>query len=163
MSRVDFLTVFPRKDRFRASMYISGQTVSPHRSAMSSIDGPNSSLTPGTSAPTGNAIIPHTLTPTHSVLSVHKNIHIEEIELHEVNDKLSQKRSNPDVHVSQTNKSSKSRARIQFFALCWSLFLMGWCDSSTGPLLPRIQNVYHVCAVSASGLVYIMNKRLSIG
>ena len=29
--------------------------------------------------------------------------------------------------------------------LCWSLFLAGWNDGSTGPLLPRIQTVYHVC------------------
>jgi hypothetical protein len=146
-------------------MYISGQTISPLRSTMSSIDGPSSSLAPGTSVTVPSAIIPHALTPTRSVLSVHKNIHVEEIELSEVNDKPSQqKRSNLDVHVSPTNKSLKSREKIQFFALCWSLFLLGWCDSSTGPLLPRIQNVYHVlCCLSAPGLIHIMKKRPSIG
>ena len=36
------------------------------------------------------------------------------------------------------------RLRIQFIVLCFSLFLAGWNDGSTGPLLPRIQNVYHV-------------------
>jgi hypothetical protein len=147
-------------------MYKSGQSVSPHapRSGMSSIDGPNSSLAPGTSL---TVPIPHALTPTRSALSVHKNTHLEEIELSEVNDKPSdrdkpsqkQKRGNLDVHVSQANKSLKSRERIQFFALCWSFFLLGWCDSSTGPLLPRIQNVYHVlCCLSASGLIHIIIK-----
>ena len=135
------MTVFPRKDRTRASMYISGQTVSPFpspdtplRSAMSS----NGSLAPGTS-------VPHA--PTDSVLSVHRNIHVEEIELSEVNDQPLEKRSNLDVHVSQTNKSSKFREKIQFFVLCWTLFLAGWCDSSTGPLLPRIQDTYDVLSL----------------
>jgi fucose permease len=36
------------------------------------------------------------------------------------------------------------KARIQFISLCWTLFLAGWNDASTGPLLPRIQEVYHV-------------------
>jgi len=35
-------------------------------------------------------------------------------------------------------------ARLQFFALCWSLAILGWNDGSTGPLLPRIQKVYNV-------------------
>jgi hypothetical protein len=106
---------------------------------MSSVDAPNRSLAPGTS-------VPHT--PTHSVLSVHQNIHDEEIELSEVNaNNPPQKGSNLDVHVSQINKSSKFRERIQFFALCWTLFLAGWCDSSTGPLLPRIQSAYHVLSL----------------
>ena len=38
----------------------------------------------------------------------------------------------------------KQKAHVRFLALCWSLFLIGWNDGSTGPLLPRIQSVYHV-------------------
>lgn len=34
--------------------------------------------------------------------------------------------------------------RIQLSALCWCLFLAGWNDGTTGPLLPRIQEFYHV-------------------
>ncbi|KAH9998617.1 MFS general substrate transporter [Russula vinacea] len=49
--------------------------------------------------------------------------------------------SEHEVHVA---RPSNFRARIQFFALCWTIFLAGWSDSSTGPLLPRIQSVYHV-------------------
>ncbi|KAE9403958.1 MFS general substrate transporter [Gymnopus androsaceus JB14] len=38
----------------------------------------------------------------------------------------------------------KSREYIQLAALYWCLFLAGWNDGSTGPLLPRIQEVYNV-------------------
>ena len=41
-------------------------------------------------------------------------------------------------------KTQKIRSQIQFTALCWSLFLLGWNDGSTGPLLIRIKEVYHV-------------------
>ncbi|KAG6377549.1 major facilitator superfamily domain-containing protein [Boletus reticuloceps] len=36
------------------------------------------------------------------------------------------------------------RANIHFAALCWAAVLNGWNDGSNGPLLPRIQQVYHV-------------------
>ena len=39
---------------------------------------------------------------------------------------------------------ARRKATIQFLALCWSLFTLGWNDGTTGPLLPRIQSVYHV-------------------
>ena len=45
--------------------------------------------------------------------------------------------------VDQT-KAQRLRARIQFATLCWTLYLAGWNDGSTGPLLPRIQKVYNV-------------------
>ena len=48
-----------------------------------------------------------------------------------------------DDTVDQT-KAQRLRARIQFATLCWTLYLAGWNDGSTGPLLPRIQKVYHV-------------------
>jgi hypothetical protein len=41
-------------------------------------------------------------------------------------------------------------ARAQFLALCWSMFVMGWTNSSTGPLLPRIQAFYGVSSLSWS-------------
>lgn len=38
-------------------------------------------------------------------------------------------------------------ARLHFAAICWCFFLQGWNDGTTGPLLPRMQSVYHVrCA-----------------
>jgi hypothetical protein len=42
------------------------------------------------------------------------------------------------------SKTQVRTARFQFLTLCWTLFLAGWNDASTGPLLPRIQQVYHV-------------------
>ena len=42
------------------------------------------------------------------------------------------------------SKKEERVARIQFLALCWTLFAIGWTDGSTGPLLPRIQNFYDV-------------------
>ncbi|GLB45221.1 putative related to tetracycline resistance proteins [Lyophyllum shimeji] len=43
----------------------------------------------------------------------------------------------------QTKKQALD-AKIQFTACCVSLFLAGWNDGTLGPLLPRIQSVYHV-------------------
>ena len=52
-----------------------------------------------------------------------------------------------NITPSITSKNSKRTANIQFAALCWTLFLAGWGDGTTGPLLPRIQSVYHVRSV----------------
>jgi hypothetical protein len=41
-------------------------------------------------------------------------------------------------------REQKNKAHVQFLALCWTLFLIGWNDGTTGPLLPRIQLVYNV-------------------
>lgn len=38
----------------------------------------------------------------------------------------------------------KRKLQIHFATMCSSLFLAGWNDGTTGPLLPRIQEVYHV-------------------
>ncbi|KIM36781.1 hypothetical protein M413DRAFT_20429 [Hebeloma cylindrosporum] len=42
------------------------------------------------------------------------------------------------------SKKQERKARIQFLALCWSLFVLGWTDGTVGPLLPRIQEFYDV-------------------
>jgi hypothetical protein len=90
-----------------------------------------------------------------STLSVHGTTHSENIELAEVKTEP-QSRDNKEVQVSssETSKSFTFRARIQFFSLCWSLFLLGWSDSSTGPLLPRIQSYYHVLCSCQSSCTY---------
>lgn len=36
------------------------------------------------------------------------------------------------------------RSHLHFATLCWTFFLEGWNDGTTGPLLPRIQEFYHV-------------------
>lgn len=42
-------------------------------------------------------------------------------------------------------REMRLRARLQFAACCCCLYVAGWNDGTTGPLLPRIQEVYHVC------------------
>ncbi|KZP18121.1 MFS general substrate transporter [Athelia psychrophila] len=51
--------------------------------------------------------------------------------------------SQTSVQTVQT-KAQKRWTNVQFASLCFSLFLAGWNDGTTGPLLPRIQEVYHV-------------------
>jgi hypothetical protein len=46
--------------------------------------------------------------------------------------------------VKEPTKQEARVARAQFLALCWTLFVLGWNDGSTGPLLPRIQEFYDV-------------------
>ena len=52
----------------------------------------------------------------------------------------------PLIQCNQKRPTIKEErvARAQFLALCWALFVVGWNDGSTGPLLPRIQTVYEV-------------------
>ncbi|KAF9239880.1 MFS general substrate transporter [Melanogaster broomeanus] len=50
----------------------------------------------------------------------------------------------PSVSSKGQTEAQRLRARIQFAALCWTLYLAGWNDGTTGPLLPRIQKVYNV-------------------
>jgi len=107
---------------------------------MSSVDVPNSSLALGSA-------LAHT--HVHSIQYVQESVQAEEIELSEANARPmppeQQKGSVVEVlDVSKTSKPFTLRARIQFFSLCWTIFLAGWSDGSTGPLLPRIQSDYHV-------------------
>ena len=50
----------------------------------------------------------------------------------------------PASAVTASTTAMRRKARIQFAALCWTLFLAGWNDGTPGPMLPRIQSVYHV-------------------
>ncbi|KAI0269986.1 MFS general substrate transporter [Gloeopeniophorella convolvens] len=50
----------------------------------------------------------------------------------------------------------KWKGRLQMTALCWTMFLLGWNDGSVGPLLPRIQQVYHVDFFIVS-LIFVAN------
>lgn len=47
--------------------------------------------------------------------------------------------------LTSAQKAAQRRwGRIHFAALCWSFFLAGWNDGSTGPLLPTIQHYHNV-------------------
>ncbi|KAJ7252372.1 MFS general substrate transporter [Mycena haematopus] len=45
---------------------------------------------------------------------------------------------------SALSKQHRAQERIQLLTLCWTLFLAGWNDGSVGPLIPRLQQVYHI-------------------
>ncbi|KAF8827748.1 hypothetical protein HHX47_DHR4000377 [Lentinula edodes] len=57
---------------------------------------------------------------------------------------------NGDKAISQY----KGREYIQLAASYWCMFLAGWNDGSTGPLLPRIQEVYNVGYIIVS-LIFV--------
>ncbi|TDL22800.1 MFS general substrate transporter [Rickenella mellea] len=62
----------------------------------------------------------------------------------------------PLVHeISAITPNNKRTARLQFAALCYSLFLAGWGDGTSGPLLPRIQQVYHI-GYAVVALLFVM-------
>ncbi|KAJ6627844.1 major facilitator superfamily domain-containing protein [Mycena sp. CBHHK59/15] len=42
------------------------------------------------------------------------------------------------------SRSQVVRARVHLSALCGAMFLAGWNDGTSGPLIPRIQKVYNV-------------------
>lgn len=44
----------------------------------------------------------------------------------------------------KTTAREKKAGLIQFFAICWCIYVVGWHDGSSGPLLPRIQQEYQV-------------------
>ncbi|KAJ7572557.1 MFS general substrate transporter [Mycena floridula] len=45
--------------------------------------------------------------------------------------------------------------KVQFAALCWCMVLAGWNDGSTGPLLPRIQEVYNI-GFAVTSILFIL-------
>ncbi|KAJ7778298.1 hypothetical protein B0H16DRAFT_1502951 [Mycena metata] len=65
---------------------------------------------------------------------------------------------NNDSASSSNNSSAQIlRARLQLSAICWSLFLAGWNDGTSGPLIPRMQNVYHASFLVVS-LVFVVSS-----
>ncbi|KAF8155521.1 hypothetical protein B0H34DRAFT_498915 [Crassisporium funariophilum] len=83
----------------------------------------------------------------HSALPKRSSISNSKIDLTSVSkeggDRVSIALGNDTANVTLSRKQI-TRGRIQFLALCWTLFLSGWNDGTLGPLLPRIQRVYHV-------------------
>lgn len=49
-----------------------------------------------------------------------------------------------DSDLKARTKRQRKWEKVQFATLCWTMYLAGWNDGSTGPLLPRIQTVYGV-------------------
>ncbi|KAJ6473307.1 MFS general substrate transporter [Mycena vulgaris] len=59
-------------------------------------------------------------------------------------DDINQNVPQPSGPSTAVTGKHRIRARIQLVTLCWTLGLAGWNDGSLGPLIPRIQEVYHV-------------------
>ena len=74
---------------------------------------------------------------SNSNRSVQVNENSDNIELSDITGKKS---DDPPLSPNIYRK----KAHIQFASLCLTLFLLGWNDGTTGPMLPRIQKVYHV-------------------
>lgn len=49
------------------------------------------------------------------------------------------------AYTDARNTVFRRRGYVHFAALCWFMFLEGWNDGTPGPLLPIIQQTYHVC------------------
>lgn len=84
----------------------------------------------------------------------------DQIELAELNGASGSSR--PDTGKSspvppgELSPHAKWLAGVQFATMCWTLFLAGWNDGTTGPMLPRIQDHYHV-GYAIVALMFISN------
>ncbi|EIW55077.1 MFS general substrate transporter [Trametes versicolor FP-101664 SS1] len=65
-------------------------------------------------------------------------------------------RALPSTTFPASTAAMKRKSRIRFATLCWSMCLAGWNDGTTGPLLPRIQSVYHIGFFLVS-LIFVFN------
>ncbi|KAJ7359663.1 MFS general substrate transporter [Mycena albidolilacea] len=86
-----------------------------------------------------------------------------------------QNESEPPVSQYQPSRQQILLGRVQTVALCWAVFLAGWNDGTLGPLLPRIQQVYHLgylivsllfvfqCLGSITGAVLTMTLTPKLG
>ncbi|KAJ3505313.1 hypothetical protein NLJ89_g7482 [Agrocybe chaxingu] len=61
------------------------------------------------------------------------------------------------------SKKEEAIGWVQFYALCYDLFLLGWNDGSLGPLLPRIQEFYDVGFATVSWIFVISCMMLIFG
>ncbi|KAJ2915494.1 hypothetical protein MD484_g4896, partial [Candolleomyces efflorescens] len=55
----------------------------------------------------------------------------------------------------ERSRREKFVSNLQFAALCWSMGLLGWSDGTTGPLLPRLREVYNVGFMVVS-VIFVM-------
>ncbi|TFK84381.1 MFS general substrate transporter [Polyporus arcularius HHB13444] len=61
--------------------------------------------------------------------------------------------------ISAAQKAVQARKRmINFAVLCFAIFINGWNDGTTGPLLPRIQSYYGGFVVAAVANVYLTDR-----
>jgi hypothetical protein len=95
--------------------------------------------------PNASSLSFHPKSPQTQPSAVGLNDMLENIEM---KDRTVTTETAPSTASVSNTKAHRVRANIQFISLCYSLFLAGWNDGTTGPLLPRIQEVYHVRIVT---------------
>ena len=65
-------------------------------------------------------------------------------------------KKNGDAAASISNLNGHHlRAGLQLASVCYSMFLAGWNDGTTGPLLPKIQKFYNVCPISLRHILHV--------
>ncbi|KAL1949087.1 hypothetical protein VTO73DRAFT_10893 [Trametes versicolor] len=95
-------------------------------------------------------------TAVATLASVNDGKRTEAIEVNAVEVEVRDASRAPSTTFVASTPAMKRKARIQFAALCWTLYLAGWNDGTTGPLLPRIQAVYHV-GFAVVSLIFVSN------
>ncbi|KAK0192520.1 MFS general substrate transporter [Armillaria mellea] len=79
-----------------------------------------------------------------SIVTIHEASRAENIELREVNPNI-HSNTNTESEVVEDpgeDKRKRMKGRVHYVTLCWFMFLAGWNDGTTGPLIPRMQTVY---------------------
>ena len=92
----------------------------------------------------------------------------EPIELVELTSKQDDSTAAPPVEEGPSHantsevdvRAQRRKVNIHFFTMCCSMFLLGWNDGTTGPLLPRIQEVYHVRVSRCTGTAGCLNEAI---
>lgn len=74
---------------------------------------------------------------TNNTIQDDESIHHEQLARSELDPLIPRDEKGP-------SKKEERVARAQFLALCLALFVVGWTDGSTGPLIPRLQIFYDV-------------------
>jgi hypothetical protein len=89
--------------------------------------------------------VPHhpTVSSYHSLKESDKQNRDEQVEMR-VTSSASDSGAASVSDLKAQTKRQRLRARVQFATVCGSMYLAGWNDGTTGPLLPRIQTVYGV-------------------
>ncbi|KAH8103078.1 MFS general substrate transporter [Cristinia sonorae] len=81
---------------------------------------------------------------------------IELVELGSSRDTTTKGAPGPGPVFPAVTAEMRRKANIQFAALCWTLFLGGWSSGATGPLLPRVQEVYKI-GFTVVSLLFVFN------
>ncbi|KAH7910277.1 MFS general substrate transporter [Hygrophoropsis aurantiaca] len=91
---------------------------------------------------------------TQGIISESEEIEMPNTQDSKSNDHNAEACDTSSVISKNQTQNHRIRARIQFGALCWCMYLAGWNDGTTGPLLPRIQRVYSVNFIIVS-LIFV--------